>query len=709
MPLKSEQQILDMFFGESGATRMGWKKRAEAAINLQHQYAREWFGFWAGDRAWYNTGVLTPRKSMVVINRVKPLITATAGFMRQLSRQPDYQARDEDDQAQVQRSEYTNGVSYYFRERMNAEQTESLQNLHMLIGGYGAIDTNISSEEYGTTRDPNGEILQEVICPWEVWWDPMAHAPNLLDARYVFRKKKFMVEDAINLFSAKEEDFVNDYNITNDRYTFFPGGNTDRIAISSPETGNDRGMVDVYYLQWWEREPFWRVENPVKALAQFDPGLAKQLLAALTRLKDVRTEEADERYQPDIFSFDPMADILVLDKQMLKDIKSVFEAFSEPFKAIGIEPEFDKGQRRCYYTSIFTRNKVFTSFKSLDQNGFTIKFKTADYDPNNKLWFGLVAILKEPTLYSNKALTEILYIIAANSKGGVLYERSAVDDPTEFEQKWAQTAGAVEVNDGAISGGKIMQKAAAVLPNGYDSLYPEFVQAVQDVFLVDKTALGNSDNKQETAQLQRQRIRQVYTTLAMYFDADILYLKEEARLLLTYFRALAENSPGRFFSYVNQDGKRAPGRLYSDMLTGDYDIIIGEMPDTPTQQEEAAQYMLNAATTMAQMPDPKNIFDVAFKYAKVYGIKQADIQAVIERVKPQPPQQPSPEEQEMNKIMMEAQKAEMQNRVADAAYKQAGVAERQANTAKIFSEAQQKHLENEAIVKVPASQVSVNI
>ena len=82
--------------------------------------------------------------------------------------------------------------------------------------------------------------------------------------------------------------------------------------------------------------------------------------------------------------------------------------------------EFDSFNRRVYYSAVVSGNKCFTAYKSPVQDGFTIKFKTGDYDEQNKMWVGMVNSLKEPALYYNKALTEMLFSIATLSKGGVM-------------------------------------------------------------------------------------------------------------------------------------------------------------------------------------------------------------------------------------------------------------------------------------------------
>jgi hypothetical protein len=78
--------------------------------------------------------------------------------------------------------------------------------------------------------------------------------------------------------------------------------------------------------------------------------------------------------------------------------------------------------------------KVFKKFKLLSQTGFSIKFKTAFFDKNRKLWFGTVTSLRDPQRYYNKALSEFVKIIATTSKPGVLYNTDSVIDAEEFEK-----------------------------------------------------------------------------------------------------------------------------------------------------------------------------------------------------------------------------------------------------------------------------------
>jgi len=62
----------------------------------------------------------------------------------------------------------------------------------------------------------------------------------------------------------------------------------------------------------------------------------------------------------------------------------------------------------------------------------------------------MVNPMMEPQKYKNKALTEMMFTIAANSKGGVMIEEDAVEDIADFESKWAKTDAVIRVNSWRI-------------------------------------------------------------------------------------------------------------------------------------------------------------------------------------------------------------------------------------------------------------------
>ncbi len=424
-----------------------------------------------------------------------------------------------------------------------------------------------------------------------------------------------------------------------------------------------------------------------------------------------RYESADKDMVEDYFEFDPFAEYLIMTPQIRTDMEAAFRRF-------GVDVDYQIHQKRCYYTAVITGDTILAKFKSQDQTGFTIKFKTGDYDYENKRWFGMVAALKQPARYANKALTEMLYVIASNSKGGVMYEESAVENPAKFEQQWATTKGAIQVANGALAGGKIQPKAVASLPNGYENIYAISSTSMGEVTGINKEFLGNSQNTQVSGLLEQQRINQVVSTLACYFDSITLYQKEHARLMIPYINVLAENSEGRLVKIVGKDGIATFDMISKDKLADAYDVTLGEAPISATQRAETTEIMLQMSDKLAMLG--VNIYAVATQYLP---IKQSDKQKLMEILSPKQDPEAQQQKQVMDKINMDTQLATIAAVKGEAIYKQAQAAKlnaevpqtiamtnkTRADTMKALAEGEQKHIENDIIKAQPIRNVSVNI
>jgi len=685
MPLKSDKKLLKQWEKH--------KKISEGSLDEQHSEARNDHAFHAGDTMAYTATVTDKsRRAMVVFNKVKPYIDAVTGFMVQLRRKPQYQARLFDNQQQQEFSIYLNALSDYARDNANMDHLESRQDREMLITGYGAIDTNIIYEQ-----NPDGEIKAENIEFDDIFWDPQAREPNLLDSRWCFRRKKFNRDEAVKRFQGtKPEDFES-YKGEQTGFVYNPqGGLYDKIAIGLGVTEED--LVEVYYYQYWDLQTYYRGRNPLFDLE--DASDVDQLGKLMELMRTRREEAADPDAVEDYFEFDPFAEFLVMTPSIRTDMEAAFKLFD-------VDVDYQIHQKRTYYTAVITGEKILLKFKSPEQQGFTIKFKTGDYDYENERWFGMVAALKEPARYANKALTEMLLVIASNSKGGVMYEESAVEDPARFEQQWATTKSAIKVNDGAVSGGRITPKAVASLPNGYENIYAISSTSMGEVTGINKEFLGNAQSSQVSGLLESQRINQVISTLACYFDSISLYQKEHARMMITFIRTLAENSEGRLVKILGDDGAIRFDEISSDKLAEEYDVDISEAPTTTTQKQETTQLMMQIADKLAVLG--QNIYPVAIQYLP---IKQADKQKLLEIL--QPPE-PTPEQQQqqqaIQQIQLEGQLAQIAKTKGEATLKEAQTAKTtaevpkteaemdktRADTLTSLAEGEQKNIENDVI------------
>jgi hypothetical protein len=677
---------------------------SEGNLAKQQTEARNSHRFHNGDTMAYTSSVQDKgRRISVTFNKVKPYIDAVAGFMVQLRRKPDYRARIMENQQQQSLSEYMNGISDYVRKNANFDQIESRQDREMLISGYAAVDTNILYE-----KNPDGEVWGENLRFSDVLWDSQAMEPNILDSRWVIRRKAFGMDEALQRFKGStEEDFEGYTGDHNSSFNYNPaGGEYDKIAASGEQ---EEDLIQVHYYQYWHLENYYRADNPLYDIE--DPEQANMVSQLMMRVRDNRAEVSDEDVKEDIFAFDPTAEILSMTPTIKSDLALLFERF-------GLEFEPIKDLKRVYYTAIVSGQKVFQHFKSPDQQGFTIKFKTANYDANNRLWYGLVHTLREPSRYMNKALTEMLYAIAANSKGGVMYEESAVDNPKRFEQQYATTAAAIRVNDGAIAGGKIQPKAMPALPTGYENIYGLADAAIAESSGINKEFLGTANNSQVSALLESQRVNQVVSTLATYFDAISLYQIEHARMMVTFIKMIAENSENRLISVIGQDGALNFEQLTQSRMVDEYDVDIGEAPTSPTQRSETAVFMMGVADKMALMG--VNMYDMAIKYAP--NIKESDKQQILQRMQPDPEQQAAQAEREqqqlqqqaiMNQAILDERAASTAQKIASAESTMASIGvdadKKRAETTKVLAEAEQKDAENRAIETLPIGNINVTI
>lgn len=694
------------------------KKSSQRSLSKQYENIRACQSFYAGDIMDYRDNVQftnqlgAKKRAMVQFNKVKPYVNVVKGFMAQNRRKAKYEASMQASKQQELYSMYANSMHDYCRAKNRADQIETQMDGDMLIGGIGAVETAMTYGDGYASTDPNGQIIKGKLDIMAVFWDGFAKETNLLDARWVGYEKDYALDDALDLFEdSEEDDFDNatDEEVDEDSgYTFYArGGRYNKIKAANYDwTDEKTGMVKVYFYQYTTNEDFYRAHNPMYA---FNNPEAVQLAAL--QLQQI-AEEHDTEEEADAFSFDPKAEILTFGADIKGKLEEVFGKHIEVFKF----------KRKCYYTAVLSGNHVFTHFRSLSQSGFSVKFKTGDYDAKNKIWVGMVQSMREPVLYYNKALTELMFTIGANSKGGVLVEKSAVEDIADFEQKWAKTDSVIEVEDGAIQKGMIKSKREGYIPSGNEVLVQLSDTAISDSNGIDKSFLGSSENKQETGILQRRRIRQVCAALACYFDSVTLYQTEDARLMLDFMRVWAENNVDGTFRILGPDGRNIFLKISADKLTADYDVQIMEAPQTPEEKQEYAQIMTSIADKLLAS-DPQSAKIIYAMALKNMPLEPEDLQQLQQILVPQQgqinPQMVAQMQQQLQSLMSDMNQLQIKGVAAKIAVDTAKATdltaqsqERMAKASKDRQEAVRVGLENIMLRTEPrdqAPQVKVNI
>lgn len=605
--MNNHRKILEHFDKRKAISLEGFKSQWNRAKLCQ--------AFYAGDLTGLGGSIEQNAKNMTMFNLVKPFINAVRGFIRQNKKVSRYVAKNQDKKEQVFFSSYANSLAEYLREGASGDIVDSQGDVDMLVCGYGAIETALSYTMGQATGTPNGSIVMGRIDPLSVMWDPSARAPNVIDARWIMYSKDYALEEARELFDVKEDD-DGKFEGTGDAETLADEAydtvdSLDRDAYRDRLYGRyeraDRSRVEtdkvrVYFYQWYEIEEHYRAENPI--LADEDE-LMREINAQI--INEIRASISPD--DEDLNDLDIEKDILSFDAKRKGQLEA---AFGEAFRAYSYK-------RKVYYTAIVSGKHVFTTYRNLSQSGFTVKVKTGDYDDKNKIWIGLVDSMRDPILYFNKALTGFMYILGTMAKGGVLAEESAIKNLSNFQHSWAMPGTVSVVADGALAGGKVQEKKPAGAPDGYENIVAISRDSIMGVTGIDKSFLGSSENKQETGVLNKQRIRQVSSMLACYFDSVSQYQKQHASLLLDYMKIYAENNNGAFFKVRDGDGKVAFEEIARRNLDQSFEIDIVEGVSSQEEKLEMAETMSSMATALLAI-DPaagKRLMVAAIDYMPI--------------------------------------------------------------------------------------------
>lgn len=689
------------------------KKESNRNLGRQRENTKRCRAFYAGDYMEYMDKIQIAttngqkKRVTVQINKIKPYVNAVKGFLAQNRRKPNYIARVQQSQAQELYSKYAKKLSEYMRGNMNADQIETQQDGDLLTNGIGVVETAMSYGEGYASRSANGEVVMSCVDLDTFWWDAAARETNLADSRFMGITKIYALEDALELFAdSEEEDFETTSEKSVSDYQYQPDiGHYDRLKYDWAD--EKERTVHVDFFHWYDIETFYRADNPLSELKNPQSKLAAQM--EMERIaQEIPLDKDGKPTDPD---FDPADEIIAFNEETKALLEEAFGEFifCEPFR------------RKVFYSSVTSGDKTFTAFKAESQDGFSIKVKTGDYDAKNKIWTGMVNSMMEPQKYYNKALTELMFVIAANSKGGVIIESDAVEDIEEFEDQYAKTDAVCVVEPGALTGPggpKIKDKRSPFQPTGYEQIITIADSSIADVSGIDRTFLGSSENGRETAQLQRQRIRQIVSSLACYVDSITLYAKDHARLMLSMMRVYAENNRGDLFRILDE-GAAVFVQLSEEFLSPEFDVEIEESPVTPEERQEMADKLNATGDKYLSVGDTETAKMFHAAAVNYMVLDEDDAKNIKDMLQPQG-QQPSPAQiqqilaenqalkSEMNKAQIDNVNAltkktlqdavksgtEAQLNTVKAADIRAGVHKKSAETSKTLEDATGKHIEN---------------
>lgn len=713
---------------ESEVKKLFKKQREISKRGLSGQYenTESCWQFYNADQMTYSDRIQfedtwgRKRRAMVNFNKVQQNVDSVVGFMAQNRRQAKYLAHLPNDQRQQLYSKNMNAIYTFHRENTNSDQLESEMDLDMMVNGYGALDTELSYIIGQSTMMPNGEIVKNKLDPSCVYWDPGAKGVNLLDAKWAGYWIDMELKDALELFQGSSEaDFEE---VAEEEpsgvggYIFNPyGGIYSKIKMDNTVewTSKESEMVRVYNHQWMKFETFYKAANPLYEVT--DPMDAMFMKARMDVIKGNIKYPGDTNTE-DMFEFNPSDEMLTFDEATKRALVKEFGDLIEPVSF----------KRKVFYTAVMSGEHVFTWFKSISQQGFSIKFKTGTYNRSAKMWNGMVNPMMEPQKYFNKALTELMFTIAANSKGGVYVEEDAVEDIADFETKYAKTDGVIKVASGALAQGKIQDKARPAVPTNLESII-QLSEANISANGVDPAFLGDIGKEDQSGVLYKRRLRQVISKFARYFDSIELYQKCDARLCADLIPVWVQNNQGEWMRITGPDGAEEFVQLTEDMLAPEYDVTIQEAALSSDQKAETAVMLNNAATTLmtaGQIPQAMAFMGESLQF--VQGLDGDVRNRLTQVLQPAPQIDPAQvqalQEQyqqlkeafdkgELDKIQSETayNMARARQMEANVAVTQAKVPNTQADTAKKLEEAQRTAVEAAVMVVNPDKEVQVQV
>lgn len=511
----------------------------------------------------------------VVFNRVAPIINAIRG----------QEVNNRTEVRYIPRREGVSGVdemmtqaARYIRENCDAEDEDADAFNDLLVTGLGWTGTRM---DYESNQD--GDAIVERRDPLHMRYDPSARKRNLTDMRWV-QADDFLSEDELK--------------------ARWPDADCESLKTGDSQEEGDavRHVTAVKYGD--------------SAVRGYD---AKAEKYCVTHHVEIQVE----RY------------FLVLDAETQQLVEMDAERV-EALEKMGAPLQKRSATRRKYWQCFVSGAEVLEEGPAPCQMSFPYKAMTGYRDRNNGTFHGLVRYMLDPAKFANKLFSLMHHVIASNSKGGVMFEAGAVTNVKKFEDQWADPSSSIQVNAGALSGGKIMPKPMGEYPVQMDHLLEFSVSSIRDSVGVPLELLGMAE-KDQPGVLEAQRVRSSLTLLSVLFDSLRAYRKQHGRLLAEYIREFM--SDGRLIRLTGQWGaKYVP--LLRDPQTTEYDIQVDEAPTARDVKERTFAVLMALVPNAVQLgyPVPREILD----YAPIPEGLRESWKAQIAQAGPQ--QKPSPEQ-----------------------------------------------------------------
>jgi hypothetical protein len=511
------------------------------------EYSLKWrkqatddLGFVAGDQLSKEDKELLDDQGRphIVFNRIDTILRAIAGMEINGRHEINFLPRNNADSA---KNELLTSVSKWMGDGCDAEDEQSEAFQQALGTGLGVAETRYSFE-----NEPEGSYIEEQIDCREFVWDRTARKKNLRDARRKGRLRRMPLGDAMQMFPGKTKLQI-DCQWANQNYldeATLKSIEEKRIRDENTalwEDYDDRNEVTVVVIQWREKEAYYRVAD-----------------TATNTIQDY-SEEDHAKMQSRL-------------KQVGQKIGADVVLHSR------------KAYRWRYYQAFMGSETLLDVVQPAPcGNQFSWGVITGAFDAKARMWYGLIRVMRDPQLWANKFMSQIMQIMNATAKGGILAEADAFDDQRQAEETYAMPEAITWLSPGALSGAKpkIMPKPGQGDPSGYVQLLTYAVQSITAVTGINLELLGQQDQNQPGI-VEHMRKQAGMTVLATIFDSLRGFLKIIGRKRLFFIQTRVPDG-----TMVRVAGAEYTGvvQVTKDKTTGTYDVVVDDAPTSPNMKE----------------------------------------------------------------------------------------------------------------------------
>lgn len=589
------------------------KKESDKHLAEWREEARECFAFVAGDQ-WSQedrSKLIEMMRAPVVFNRIGPMIDSVSGSEVNNRQQVQYVPRQVGDSGV---NEVLTGAADYVRDNCDAEDEESDAFVDTAVCGIGWTETFLSYDD-----NPEGEVLIERRDPLTMRYDPSAKKRNLSDRKWQQREDWLSKEEIEAKWPEKADEVSASTDWGGDEQDGEAHNQTLAWLYERDATGYDKtsGKYRVIHHQWFELETYHLVlDDATGQLVEFD--------------------------------------------------EDKFETLMERTTALGMAPMQSVKKTRKVFKEAFICGDVVLEERPIPTNSFTYKAITAKRDRNKNTWYGIVRAMIDPQRWANKFFSQILHIINTNAKGGLMVESGATDNLQKLKDEWSKADSVVELNDGAISGGKVQPKPPPVVPAEVGRMLEFSISSLRDVTGINLEMLGMAD-RQQAGILEAQRKQSAMTVLAPLFDSLRRYRKEQGRLLAKFITEFM--SDGRLVRIVGGDGTERYIPLLRDQTTFEYDVVVDEAASTISTKERTFAILMQLMPQLQNMGVPFG--PQLLEYTPLPSAMVEKWKQMMEQQAAQP-KQPTPQELTAQANLIKAQSGAQKDQ-ADAQLAQAEI------------------------------------